>query len=71
MQTRRQLEKATLDICTRLAEENVIYAEIRFCPSLHTSRDLSAEEALQAVIAGNFLSNLLFIHDRAYNNSAL
>ena len=61
LQTRSQLEKATIDICRRLYLENVVYAEIRFCPTLHTSLGLSAEEALQAVVAGNSVRNTNYL----------
>ena len=52
LQTEDQLSTATLDLAQRLADKNVIYSEIRFCPSLHTQKDLNAEQALQAVIKG-------------------
>ena len=52
LQTEDQLSTATLDLAQRLADKNVIYAEIRFCPSLHTQKDLNSEQALQAVIKG-------------------
>ena len=52
LQTEDQLSTATLDLAQRLADKNVIYSEIRFCPSLHTQKDLNSEQALQAVIKG-------------------
>ena len=52
LQTRSELEEATIDILQRLRRENVVYAEIRFCPTLHTLESLSSEEALQAVMKG-------------------
>ena len=52
LQTEVQLKRATLDLCQRLIEKNVVYAEIRFCPELHTDKGLNADQALQAVIEG-------------------
>ena len=53
LQTKRQIEEAVIDLCERLSRGNVIYAEIRFCPSLHTKEGLTVDEAVQASIAGN------------------
>ena len=52
LQTAIELEEATVDILQRLRKENVVYAEIRFCPTLHTLESLTSEEALQAVMKG-------------------
>ena len=52
LQTRAELTEATLDLLTRLAEDGVIYAEIRFCPDLHTLEGLTPDQAVEAVIAG-------------------
>ena len=53
LQTEEQLKAATCDLCQRLSEKNVIYAEIRFCPDLHTLSGLNSEQALKAVIEGS------------------
>ena len=58
LQSDEQLQKATLDLCQRLTRKNVVYAEIRFCPELHTEKGLSADQALQSVIAGNMRMTL-------------
>ena len=52
LQNDEQLKQATLDLCQRLWRKNVVYAEIRFCPELHTEKGLDADKALQSVIAG-------------------
>ena len=52
LQTSQELTEATLDLLTRLAEDGVIYAEVRFCPDLHTLEGLTREQAVEAVIAG-------------------
>ena len=54
LQTAKELEEATSDLLQRLRMENVTYAEIRFCPQLHTLESLTSEEALLAVIKGIF-----------------
>ena len=59
LQTFDQLELATLDLLKRLADFNVIYAEIRFCPALHTDGKLTSEEAAQAVLSGFRQQNLV------------
>ena len=52
LQTGPELTAATADLLARLAAENVVYAEIRFCPALHTQEGLREEEAVEAVWAG-------------------
>jgi len=52
LQTKEELKQGTLDLLDRLAEENVVYAEIRFCPHLHTREGLSVDEVIASVIAG-------------------
>ena len=52
LQTEAELTGATLDLLTRLAEDGVIYAEVRFCPDLHTNEGLTPDQAVEAVIAG-------------------
>jgi len=47
MQTAEQLRLVTLDLFEQLREDNLIYAEIRFAPLLHTEGGLSA----RAVVA--------------------
>ncbi len=49
MQTKEQLRLVTLDLCKQLQAENVLYAEIRFAPLLHTLSGLTPAEVVQAV----------------------
>ena len=49
MQDREALQLVTKDLFDQLQDDNVIYAEIRFAPLLHTQRDLTAEEVVEAV----------------------
>jgi len=51
MQTEEQLRLVTLDLFEQLRKDNVIYAEIRFAPLLHTEKELSARTVVSAVEA--------------------
>ena len=52
MQTKENLFLIAKDLVSRLAEEKVIYAEIRFAPMFHTKKGLTMEEVVEAVLAG-------------------
>ncbi|MBR1920070.1 MAG: adenosine deaminase [Spirochaetales bacterium] len=52
MQRREDLERIAYEAVEDLSKENVVYAEIRFAPSLHTERGLSLEEIVEAVLLG-------------------
>jgi adenosine deaminase len=49
MQTAEQLRWVTLDLFDQLKNDNVIYAEIRFAPLLHTAKGLSPTEVVEIV----------------------
>jgi len=49
MQTKEQLRLVTLDLFKQLQADNVLYAEIRFAPLLHTMGGLTPVEVVQAV----------------------
>jgi adenosine deaminase len=49
MQTEEQLRLVTLDLFEQLREDNVLYAEIRFAPLLHTEKGLSARQVVASV----------------------
>jgi len=51
LQTRENLVKFSYLLARDLVKDDVIYAEIRFCPFLHTSL-LSLEEVIDAVLEG-------------------
>lgn len=46
------LEKAGYDVLRTMHGENVIYAEIRFAPLLHTNPDFSVPEVIEALLRG-------------------
>ncbi|MFC2081562.1 adenosine deaminase [Candidatus Bipolaricaulota bacterium] len=49
MQTEEHLRLVTLDLFDQLRNDNVLYAEIRFAPLLHTEQGLSPHEVVTAV----------------------
>ena len=51
LQTAEGLRIATIDLLRQLAEDDVIYAEIRFAPHLHTQQGLRTPEVLEIVLA--------------------
>ena len=53
LQTEDAISESVVDLCERLAKWNVWYAEIRFCPTLHTLKGLSEEQVIEAAIKGH------------------
>jgi adenosine deaminase len=51
MQTEEQLRLVTFDLFEQLRRDNVLYAEIRFAPLLHTERGLSPRQVVTTVEA--------------------
>jgi adenosine deaminase len=49
MQTEEELRLVTLDLFEQLQQDNILYAEIRFAPLLHTEQGLSAENVVATV----------------------
>lgn len=71
MQTKENLTLITKDLVDRLAKQNVIYAEIRFAPMLHTKEGLTYEEVIDAVLEGlnsnpNIKTNLILCMMRGF-----
>jgi adenosine deaminase len=52
MQDRESLERVAYEAAVDLTNDGVVYAEIRFCPLLHTQKGLSSLEVVMAVSAG-------------------
>ena len=52
MQSKENLERVAFEAMEDLAAENVVYAELRFAPDLHTKGGLNLEEVVTAVLAG-------------------
>lgn len=52
LQDREALARAAEEEIEDLAEDGVVYAEIRFAPSLHTRKGLSMDEVVRSVLDG-------------------
>ncbi|MGN1231404.1 MAG: adenosine deaminase [Anaerotignum sp.] len=52
MQDAAYITRITKELVCDLAEQGVIYGEIRFAPQLHTQKGLSQREAIEAVLKG-------------------
>ena len=52
MQTKDHLVRIAKELVEDLKKDNVIYAEVRFAPLLHTKKGLSLEEVIESVLLG-------------------
>ncbi len=52
MQCEEDIHDCCYELLKEISRDNVIYAELRFAPQLHTREGLSQEEALRAAIKG-------------------
>jgi adenosine deaminase len=52
MQTTEALERVARECVEDLADDNVVYAEVRFAPELHTEGGLHLNDVVEAVLAG-------------------
>ena len=52
MQTVASLHRVARECVEDLADDNVVYAEVRFAPELHLTRGLSLDAVVEAVLAG-------------------
>ena len=52
MQTKNSLARVAFEACEDLANDGVVYAEIRFAPELHQNTGLTLDEIVQAVLDG-------------------
>ncbi len=72
MQTKEELENATIDLLNTLKTQNVVYAELRFAPQFHTKKGLSQDEVVSIVINAmksvDIKSNLILCVMRGKNN---
>lgn len=75
MQTRKELEDATIGLLNTLKSQNVIYAEIRFAPQFHITKGLNQEEVVQTVLDAmkkvDIKSNLILCTMRGKDNIEL
>ncbi len=78
LQTKENIEQATYELFEDLAKQNVIYAEVRFAPSLHTKQELDYNEIVKSAISGmnmakekhNIDGNLILCCMRGKDNRA-
>ena len=71
LQNKDNLRMAAKDLVDYLEKENVIYAEIRFAPMLHTKAGLTYEEIIDSVLEGlesnqNVKTNLILCMMRGF-----
>jgi adenosine deaminase len=52
LQTKENLELASYTLGKELEKENVIYAEVRFAPTIHTKKGLTLDEIVDAILLG-------------------
>lgn len=52
LQTYEAVKEATARLCDELAENGLVYAEIRFAPQLHLQKGLTQKEVVEAAIEG-------------------
>lgn len=60
MNSKENIQRATIDVMRSAAEENVRYIEIRFAPLLSVTDSLSVEDVIESVIAGINEGNRLY-----------
>jgi adenosine deaminase len=63
MQTAEALQRVALECVEDLADDGVVYAEVRFAPELHTEAGLRLEGVAEAVLAG-FATGMAEASDR-------
>ncbi|ADD41069.1 adenosine deaminase [Stackebrandtia nassauensis] len=52
MQTAESLHRVAYECARDLADDGVVYAEVRFAPELHTEAELGLDEVVESVLAG-------------------
>lgn len=72
MQTKENLILITKELTKYLESQNIIYAEIRFAPILHTKKGLTYEEIIESVLEGlnsnkNLKTNLILCMMRGFS----
>ena len=52
MQTKENIKLISQDLIKKLESDNVIYAEIRFCPLFHIKEGLSLDGVIESILEG-------------------
>jgi len=60
LQNVRALKIATVDLFRQMADDGVVYAEIRFAPHLHLDEGLKPEDVVEAVLEGRLEAQELY-----------
>ena len=71
MQDKENITKVAKDLVDSLEKDNIIYAEIRFAPMLHTKKGLSYDDIISSVLEGlnsnkNIKTNLILCMMRGF-----
>lgn len=74
LQTEAAITRSVANLCTELAEQGLLYAEIRFAPQLHLRKGLDQRRVVEAAIAGldqeKIKANLILCCMRGADNHA-
>lgn len=72
LQTEAAITKSVVNLCGELAQQGLLYAEIRFAPQLHLLEGLNQQQVVEAAIAGldreKFRANLILCCMRGFDN---
>ena len=72
LQTEAAITKSVANLCAELAQQGLLYAEIRFAPQLHLLQVLDQRQVVEAAIAGldqeKFKANLILCCMRGFEN---
>ena len=71
MQTKESLELISRALVNKLEKDNVVYAEIRFCPLFHIKKGLTLDEVIESILKGlesdKVKTNLILCMMRGFN----
>jgi len=71
MQTKENLKEISKDLVNKLEKDNVIYAEVRFCPLFHIRDGLTLDEVIESILEGlkndNVKTNLILCMMRGFS----
>ena len=72
LQTEAAITKSVANLCAELAQQGLLYAEIRFAPQLHLLKGLNQQQVVEAAMAGldqeKFKANLILCCMRGFDN---
>ena len=72
LQTEAAITRSVANLCAELAQQGLLYAEIRFAPQLHLLKGLNQQQVVEAAMAGldheKFKANLILCCMRGFDN---